>query len=75
MILPKKARVAIRRLHRHFRRSPRNNLAQMSRAAKAPLDYIDATHKAPPPKPYESNHEVGIDVFEAKDMTGNDVER
>ena len=34
--IPRRARVAIRRLHRNFRHLPKNALVQMLRAAKAP---------------------------------------
>ena len=34
--IPRRARVAIRRLHRNFRHLPNNALVQMLRAAKAP---------------------------------------
>ena len=40
--IPRRARIAIRRLHRNFRRLPKNALVQMLRAAKAPNIYIDA---------------------------------
>ena len=40
--LPRRARVAIRRLHRNLRHLPREALVQMLRAARAPQDYINA---------------------------------
>ena len=40
--LPRRARVAIRRLHRNLRHRPREALVQMLRAARAPQDYINA---------------------------------
>jgi hypothetical protein len=40
--LPRRARIAIRRLHRNFKHLPKNALVQMLRAAKVPKDYIDA---------------------------------
>ena len=41
--LPRRARVAIRRLRRNSRHLPRGALEQMSRAVRAPQDYISAT--------------------------------
>ena len=38
--LPRRARVAIRRLHRSLRHLPKEALVQMLRAARAPQDYI-----------------------------------
>ena len=40
--LPRRARIAIRRLHRNFRHIPKNALIQMLRAAKCPKEYIEA---------------------------------
>ena len=40
--LPRRARVAIRRSHRNLRHLPKEALVQMSRAARAPQDYINA---------------------------------
>ena len=40
--LPRRARVAIRRLHRNLRHLPKEELVQMLRAARAPQDYISA---------------------------------
>ena len=40
--LPRRARVAIRRLHRNLRHLHREALVQMLRAARAPQDYINA---------------------------------
>ena len=40
--LPRRARVAIRQLHRNLRHSPKEALVQMSRAARDPQDYINA---------------------------------
>ena len=40
--LPRRARVAIRRLHRNLRHLPKEALVQMLRAARAPQDYIGA---------------------------------
>ena len=42
LALPRRARIAIRRLHRNFRHLPRNALLQMLKAARAPKEYIDA---------------------------------
>jgi hypothetical protein len=42
LALPRRARIAIRRLHRNFKHLPRTALVQMLRAAKCPKDYIDA---------------------------------
>ena len=42
LALPRRARIAIRRLHRNFRHLPRNALLQMLRAARVPKEYIDA---------------------------------
>ena len=87
MVLPRRARIAIRRLHRNFKHLPKLALVQMLRAAKCPKEYIDAakshrcntceqakpkppTHKVSMPRPYEFNHEIGIDVVEVKDITG-----
>ena len=39
---PRRARVAIRRVHRNLRHLPREALVQMLRAARAPQDYINA---------------------------------
>ena len=85
--LPRRARVAIRRLHRNLRHLPREELLQMLRAARAPQDYFNAaktcrcqgcdnakarpqTHNISPPRPYTSNHGVGVDVFEIVDSVG-----
>ena len=40
--LPRRARVATRRLHRNFRHLPKEALVQMSRSARAAQDYINA---------------------------------
>ena len=40
--LPRRARVAMRRLHRNLRHLPKEALVQMLRAARAPQDYISA---------------------------------
>ena len=40
--LPRRARVAIGRLHRNLRHSPKEALVQMLRAARAPQDHINA---------------------------------
>ena len=40
--LPRRARVAVRRLHRNLRHLPKEALVQMFRAARAPRDYISA---------------------------------
>ena len=40
--LPRRARVAIRRLHRNLRHLPKEALVQMLRAARAPQDFSDA---------------------------------
>jgi hypothetical protein len=40
--LPRRARIAIRRLHRNFKHLPKNALVQMLRAAKVPKDFIEA---------------------------------
>ena len=40
--LPRRARIAIRRLHRNFKHLPKNTLVQMLRAAEAPKEYVDA---------------------------------
>ena len=42
LALPRRARIAIRRLHRNFRHLPKQALIQMLRASKAPKEYIDA---------------------------------
>ena len=42
LALPRRARIAIRRLHRNFKHLPKLALVQMLRAAKAPKEYIDA---------------------------------
>ena len=42
LALPRRARIAIRRLHRNFKHLPRNALVQMLRAAHVPKEYIDA---------------------------------
>ena len=42
LALPRRARIAIRRLHRNFRHLPKSALVQMLRAAKAPKEYIVA---------------------------------
>ena len=87
LALPRRARVAIRRLHRNFRHLPKTALVQMLRASKADKTYIEAakayrcdtceqtkrkprTHKVSMPKPYEFNHEVGMDVIDIKDAAG-----
>ena len=79
--LSRRARVAIRRLHRNLRHLPTERLV---RAARAPRRYINdvktfrcqgcdnakpipQTHKVFPPRPYTFNHEVGVDVFEMVD--------
>ena len=81
--LPRRARVAIRRLHRNLRHLPKEALVEMLRPARAPQDHINAaktfrcdntrrrtqTHKVSPPRPYIS-HEVGVDVFEIADSVG-----
>ena len=41
-VFPRRARVAIRRLHRNLRHLPKEELVQMLRAARAPQDYISA---------------------------------
>ena len=91
LALPRRAQIAIRRLHRNFRHMPNNALVQVLQAAHAPKDYIDAaklhrctaceevkpipnTHKAAPPKPYEFNPELGLDVFEIKDANGTTLD-
>ena len=85
--LPRRARVAIRRLHRNLKHIPTPALVSMLKAAKAPIEYINAarefkcnvcaqlknppqTHKVSPPRPYEFNFEVGVDVFEITDAVG-----
>ena len=84
--LLRRARVAIRRLHRNLRHPPREALVQMSRAARAPQDFFsaektfryqacdntgrDLKHKVSPPRPKTFNHEVGADVFEIVDSVG-----
>ena len=40
--LPRRARVAIRRLHRNLRHLPKETPVQMLRAARAPQDYTNA---------------------------------
>ena len=40
--LPRRARIAIRRLHRNLRHLPKNALVAMLKAAKAPHDFIEA---------------------------------
>ena len=40
--LPRRARVAIRRLHRNLRHLPKGALVQMLRAARAPQDFFNA---------------------------------
>ena len=40
--VPRRARVAIRRLHRNFKHMPKQTLLQVLRQAKAPKEYIDA---------------------------------
>ena len=40
--LPRRVRVAVRRLHRNLRHLPKEALVQMLRAARAPQDYISA---------------------------------
>ena len=40
--LPRRARLAIRKLHRNFRHLPKQALVQMLRASKAPKSFIDA---------------------------------
>ena len=40
--LPRRARIAIRRLHRNLRHLPKDALVQMLRAARAPQDYISS---------------------------------
>jgi len=42
LALPRRARIAIRRLHRNFKHLPKNALVQMLRAAHVPKAYIDA---------------------------------
>ena len=65
LALPRRARVAIRRLHRNFKHLPKTALVQMLRASKSPKECIDAaksyrcnicdqTKKAPP------THKVGM---------------
>ena len=39
---PRRARVAIRRLHQNLRHLPREALVQMPRSARAPQDYVNA---------------------------------
>ena len=41
LALPRRARIAIRRLHRNFKHLPSNALIQMLRAARCPKDYIE----------------------------------
>jgi hypothetical protein len=42
MKLPRRARIAIRRLHRNFKHLPKQAMVQMLRASRAPKIYIDA---------------------------------
>ena len=42
LALPRRARIAIRRMHRNLRHTPREGLIQMLRAARSPREYIDA---------------------------------
>ena len=60
--LPRRARIAIRRLHRNFRHLPKNALVAMLRAAKAPKEFVQAakahrcescTVTKPPPKTHK----------------------
>ena len=61
--LPRRARIAIRRLHRNFKHLPKQALVQMLRAAKAPTIYIEAAkaHRCAPceqTKPKPPTHKV-----------------
>jgi hypothetical protein len=42
LLLPRRARITIRRLHRNFKHLPKNALVQMLRAARVPKKFIDA---------------------------------
>ena len=42
MELPRRARIVIRRLQRHFQHLPKDVLIKMLKAAKAPTEYVDA---------------------------------
>ena len=84
--LPRRARVAIRRLHRTVRHLQKEALVQILRAARThkitstqprPFDARDALtrgrslkHKVSPPRPYTFNHKVAVDVFEIVDSLG-----
>ena len=57
-LLPRSARMALRRLHRNSKHLPKNAMIQMLRASRAPKIYIDAarayrcsTCEATKPKP------------------------
>ena len=41
--LPRRARIAVRRLHRNFRHLPKNALVQLLRASRVPKEFIEAT--------------------------------
>ena len=58
LALPRRARIAIRRLHRNFKHLPKTAMVQMLRASRAPKEYVDAAkaHRCTPcettkPKP------------------------
>ena len=42
LALPRRTRIAIRRLHRNFKHLPKNALVQLLRASRSPKEYIDA---------------------------------
>ena len=50
LALPRRARLAVRRLHRHFSHLPKNALVQLLRSANAPKEYVDAarSYRCPP---------------------------
>jgi hypothetical protein len=85
--IPRRTRIAIRRLHRNLRHLPKQALLDIMRAGRCPEEYIEAAkyfrcetcdvekkkvrrHTATPPKPYEFNHDIGVDVIDTKDAAG-----
>ena len=85
--IPRRARAAIRKMHREWGHVSKTMLRKMLKAAKAPQEYLDAvdcrlcsdcavdapkaqTSKVGPPRPYEFNHTVGVDVFDLHDYEG-----
>ena len=63
LLLPRRARIAIRRLHRNFKHLPKQAMIQMLRASRAPKIYIDVAkaHRCAPceqTKPKPPTHKV-----------------